>query len=98
MAAGIKAIVFKTTQLDATRQFFESVLRLPLKEVSPQHFVVHSKGIRMVFLNTDKEFEVEFLVNEKPQNNQETKLKGEPTCFSSCKDPNGISIVVFPEQ
>jgi hypothetical protein len=65
MAASIKAIVFKTAQLNATKHFFKTVLGFQIKETSTQHFVVHSKGIRLVFIESGKGFEIELFVNDK---------------------------------
>lgn len=88
-AADIKAIVFRTTQLEATKSFFEHVLQLGITEMSPQHFVVHAKGIRLVFLESVKGFEIELYLHKK------TGLHLTTNAFENCKDPNGINIISF---
>jgi len=66
MSAALRAVVFKTTKFKATKAFFETEPGLPVKEFSNQHFVVFSKGIRLVFLECNDDFEVDFYVNGKP--------------------------------
>jgi catechol-2,3-dioxygenase len=95
MPSDIKAIVFKTTQLKATKDFFENILKLQIKESSARHFVLYSKSIRVVFVETPNDFEVEMYVNDKT-NHLTAALTGETTdaLFRSYKDPNGIHVII----
>jgi len=95
MASRIKAIVFKTKQLQATRNFFNSIPGLRISEASAQHFVVHSKGIRLVFLESANGFEIELYVQDGAgKDTKEIKPDLSSADFSSYKDPNGITIVI----
>jgi hypothetical protein len=95
MPSAIKAIVFKTTQLKATRQFFESILNIQIKEGYARHFVIYSKNIRIVFVESFSDFEVEIYVKDKSNHLPKEIEPGTPgPDFKSCKDPNGIRIVI----
>jgi hypothetical protein len=48
MTTEIKAVVFKTSQLKATKEFFVSKLGIAIEESSITHFVIHSKKIRLL--------------------------------------------------
>ena len=52
------------------------------KEFSHQHFVVHTKGLRIVFLQSENEFDVELYIDSESGN------------FTRLKDPNDVKIVV----
>ena len=95
MGAAIKAIVFKTTQLKATKAFFENVLKLPIKESSVRHFVIYSKRIWLVFVESLHDFEVAMYLNDK-SNPFSEEIQIEPTvpALKSGKDSNGISIII----
>ncbi|RYU91901.1 hypothetical protein EWM62_00205 [Mucilaginibacter terrigena] len=87
MPATIKAVVFKTPQLKASRMFFEEVLKLPIKESSVRHFVIYSKGIRLVFVESLSNFEVEIYINDPSKS---------PTIpdLENYTDSNGIRVVI----
>lgn len=87
MPAAIKAIIFKTPDLNADRVFFEEVLQLKILECSAQHFVIHSKNIRLVFIATPGAFEMEIYVTNDSVN---TQLK-------NYKSPDGIKVVVIKQ-
>jgi catechol-2,3-dioxygenase len=82
MDTKIKAIVLRTQKLSATKLFFENDLGFRIKEFSHQHFVVHTKGLRILFLQSENEFGVELYIVSESGN------------FTSLKDPNDIKIVV----
>ncbi len=98
MSPEIKAIVLKTAQLKSTRDFFENRLKLPIKESSARHFVVHSKNIRLVFMESQHQFEVELYINNMPDSHFDSvQLDLSFATFKNYKDPNGISIII-PEK
>jgi len=82
MDTKIRAVVLRTQKLSATKLFFENDLGFRIKEFSHQHFVVHTKGLRILFLQSENEFGVEFYTDFESGN------------FTSLKDPNDIKIVV----
>lgn len=82
MAAKIKAIVLRTQKISGTKLFFENDLGFKIKEFSHQHFVVHTKGLRILFLQSENDFGVELYIDAESRN------------FTSLKDPNDIQIVV----
>ncbi len=82
MDTKIKAVVLRTQKLSATKLFFENDLSFRIKEFSHQHFVVHTKGLRILFLQSENEFGVELYIDSESGN------------FTSLKDPNDIKIVV----
>jgi hypothetical protein len=89
MAIEIKAVVFKTCNLKATKEFFASTLGITIKESSTTHFVIHSKGIRVLFVESDKDFEVELFTSNKAEQLVTTK-----SGIRKCEDPNGIKIII----
>jgi hypothetical protein len=89
MAVEIKAVVFKTCNLKATKEFFASTLRITIKESSTTHFVIHSKGIRLLFVESDKDFEVELYTSSKAE-----ELIAKNSEIRKCEDPNGIKIII----
>jgi catechol-2,3-dioxygenase len=64
MASILKSVVLKTQKLSTTKLFFEEVLGFKIKESSYQHFVVHTKGVRIVFLESETEFGVELYISK----------------------------------
>jgi hypothetical protein len=95
MPAKIKAIVFKTPQLNASRVFFESVLKRPVNESSERHFVIYSKNIRLVFVESTSGFDVEMYLKGGLENAPEKLLPDSAIPgFESYTDPNGIRIIV----
>jgi hypothetical protein len=67
-----------------------------IKESSAQHFVIHSKGIRFVFLESPGDFEVGIYMDT-PANCLKQNKKQELTAseIQSFKDPNGIDIIII---
>lgn len=101
MAPQIKAVVFKTSRLKATKDFFGSKLGFMIKESSPTHFVIGSKGIRVLFIASDIDFEAELYV-VRGGNSPGKNSRAEPSVLSkpsltSCEDPNNIKII-FSEK
>jgi S-adenosylmethionine hydrolase len=82
MSSSIKSVVFKTPNLNATKSFFENSHGFKIKESSLQHFVLASKGLRIVFLESEADFEIELYMDSKTEN------------LSNIKEPNGIKIRV----
>ena len=82
MDTKIKAVVLRTQKLSATKLFFETDLGFIIKEFSPRHFVVHTRGLRIVFLESENKFDVELYVDSKTIN------------YTNLIDPNDIRIVV----
>ncbi len=50
MRPEIKAVVLRTSGLAATKAFYIHQLGLSIRESSATHFVIHSKGIRLLFV------------------------------------------------
>ncbi len=98
MAPTIKAVVFKTPCLKATFAFFTTILGIVVKESSVTHFVIHSKGLRLLFVEADKGFEIEFYVSkglDRITKNNKALLKFEKQGrLTVCEDPNGIKVIV----
>jgi catechol-2,3-dioxygenase len=82
MAAILKSIAFKTSKLSATKDFFINSLGFKIKESTYKHFVIYSKDVRIVFLESDSDLEIEFFVDSKLDN------------FINMKDPNDIKITI----
>ena len=80
----LKAVVLKTPQLKETLAFFVDKLGLIIKESSPTHFVIHSDGIRILFVESIDDLEVELYLSQ--------KLAKELTVK---EDPNHIKIIVL---
>lgn len=64
MGAEVKAVVFKTRFLKETKEFYTHSLRLKTIESSKNHFVIFSKGIRLLFVSSNQDFEVELYLHE----------------------------------
>lgn len=80
MSSRIISVVLRTKILDTPKLFFENNLGFKIKEYSHQHFVIHTKGIRIVFLESETELEPELYI--------ETDI----TNCSNLFDPNGIKL------
>lgn len=80
MNSRIISVVLRTKILETTKLFFENNLGFKIKEYSHQHFVIHTKGIRIVFLESDTELEPELYI--------ETNILN---CTNQI-DPNGIKL------
>lgn len=85
MKPEIKAVVFRTSRLTATKCFFKDRLGLRISESSATHFVIHSKGVRIVFITSEggPTPEVEIYLGDTPA----AKL-------TVLEDPNHIKIVI----
>jgi hypothetical protein len=79
----LKAVVFKTQRLKETICFFKDQLGLDIIEYSPKHFVIYSKGIRIVFMESETGPNVELYFS---------KSMGER--FIELEDPNQIKIII----
>ena len=83
MKPAIKAVVFRTPRLAATRAFFIDQLGFLIREYSTTHFVIHSKGIRLLFVEASGDPEVEIYLD----NTSVEKL-------TVLEDPNHIKIII----
>ena len=79
----MKAVVFKTPRLKETMRFFTDQLGFTINEYSPTHFVIHSKGIRIVYIKSDTEPDVELYLR-----------KSFSESFTILEDPNQIKIII----
>jgi len=79
----LKAIVFRTSKLKETKDFFINVLGFVIKESSVTHFVIHDKGLRILFVEQAGLLETEIYLNNKPAGNLRT-----------LEDPNQIKIII----
>jgi hypothetical protein len=79
----LKAVVFRTPRLKETMSYFTDQLGLSIKEYSPTHFVIFSKGIRVVFIESETDPNVELYFS---------KSIGES--FAVLEDPNQIKIII----
>jgi hypothetical protein len=52
------------TLFNEAKLFFENHLGFKIKECSLQHFVIQLKGVRIVFLETETEFETELCIEQ----------------------------------
>jgi hypothetical protein len=97
MPTELKAVVFRTSKLKETKDFFVE-LGMAIKESSVTHFVIHSKGIRLLFVESDNDLQVELYLSKSLSRSHENNL----TLHSStknpgltiCEDPNGIQIII----
>ena len=76
-------MVFRTPRLKETLSFFTERLGFNINEYSPTHFVIYSKGIRIVFIDSDTEPEIELYLS---------KSVGKD--FTILEDPNHIKIII----
>jgi len=60
----LRAIVLKTPRLKETLLFFIEELSFTVKESSPTHFVIHSKGIRILFVESNNGLEIELYLSQ----------------------------------
>jgi len=81
--SGLQAIVLKTSRFRETRDFFETIPEMKISESSPTHFVIHARGIRVLFVESAKGPEVELYLTDKSA-----------SAFRILEDPNKIKIVV----
>jgi hypothetical protein len=93
----LKAVVFRISKLKETKDFFVG-LGTAIKESSVKHFVIHSKNIRLLFVESDNDLEVELYLSKSLSLSNENDL----TLHSIAKipglaileDPNGIKIII----
>ena len=83
MNPSLKAIVLKTPRFKETLSFFIDHLGFTIKESSPTHFVIHSKGIRILFIESSNDLEIELYLTQKSA--RELFVQ---------EDPNHIKIIV----
>jgi hypothetical protein len=79
----LKAVVFRTPRLKETMSFFTGQLGFSINEYSPTHFVIYSKGIRIVYIDSNTEPEVELYL-----------CKSTSEGFTILEDPNQIKIII----
>jgi hypothetical protein len=79
----LKAIVLRTPHLKETLAFFVGQLGFIIKESSPTHFVIHSKGIRILFVKSNSGMEVELYLTQRSAH--EILIQ---------EDPNQIKIII----
>ena len=83
MKPSLKAIVLRTPHLKETLAFFVGQLGFIIKESSPTHFVIHSKGIRILFVKSNSGMEVELYLTQRSAH--EILIQ---------EDPNQIKIII----
>ena len=83
MNPDLKAIVLKTPRLKETLSFFIDQLGFTIKESSPTHFVIYSKGIRILFVHSANGLELELYLTQSSA--KELFIR---------EDPNHIKIIV----
>ncbi len=83
MKPQLKAVVFRTARLKETKSYFADQLGLGIKEYSPTHFVIHSKGIRVVFIESETDLKVELYFS-----------KSNSESLTVLEDPNQIKIII----
>jgi hypothetical protein len=83
MKPEIKAVVLRTCRLAATKAFFMDQLGLSIRESSATHFVLYSKGIRLLFVETTGYLEVELYLGSTPAKK-----------LTVLEDPNHIKIII----
>jgi len=79
----LKAIVLKTPRLKETLSFFIEQLGFIIKESSPTHFAIYSKGIRILFVESTNDLEIELYLTQKSAEE-----------LFVLEDPNHIKIIV----
>jgi hypothetical protein len=88
MPAVLKAIVFRTSKLKETKDFFINELGFVIKESSVTHFVIYSNGIRILFVATAKDFKIEFYMLEPGAKNK----------LILQEDPNNIKVIISDKK
>jgi catechol-2,3-dioxygenase len=82
----LKALVLKTSRLKETLDFFETMVGVKIEESSASHFVIYDKGIRILFVASNNDGDVELYFTQK-------SIDG----LTVCLDPNQIKIISSPE-
>jgi catechol-2,3-dioxygenase len=83
MKQDLKAVVFRSSRLLETRQFFETVLEMKIRESSPTHFVIYTEGLRVLFVESNNHLEVELYLSKKSTDGLTVR-----------EDPNQIKIII----
>jgi hypothetical protein len=83
----IKAVVFRTPRLAATKAFFLNQLGFLIREYSTTHFVIYSKDVRLLFVEASGDLEVEIYLDNTPVEK-----------LTVLKDPNHITIIMSKNQ
>ena len=86
MRPHLKAVVLKTDRLKETQDFFETKLGMKIEESSITHFVIYAKGIRILFVESKKDLEVELYLTQ-----------DDIECPNVQADPNQIKIIRSPK-
>lgn len=81
----LKAVVLKTHRLKETQNFFETKLGMKIGESSITHFVIYAKGIRILFVESKNDLEVELYL-----------IRGDIKNPNVQADPNQIKIISSP--
>ena len=79
----LKAVVLKTHRLKETQNFFETKLGMKIEESSIRHFVIYAKGIRILFVESNKDLEPELYLTKKSAGG-----------ITLHEDPNKIKIII----
>jgi catechol-2,3-dioxygenase len=79
----LKAVVLKTSRLRETQVFFGTSLGMKIEESSLTHFVIYAKGIRILFVESNDDLEVELYFTQK-------SVEG----LTVLEDPNQIKIII----
>ena len=83
MNSHFKAVVIKTPRFKETYAFFTEQLGFIVKESSPTHFVIHSKSVRILFVESNDELEIEVYLAQR--SGEERTVR---------EDPNHIKIII----
>jgi hypothetical protein len=83
MKPEIKAVEFRTSRIAATKTFFIDRLGFAVREYSATHFVIHSRGVRLLFVESTGDPEVEIYLDN--------ALAERLTVL---EDPNHIKIII----
>ena len=98
MPTDLKAVVFRTSRLKETKDLFVTDMGMSIKESSATHFVIHSKGIRILFVESDNNVEVELYLSKvlRPSRKKTFTLhsRQKKSGFTIYQDPNGIKIII----
>ena len=79
----LRAVVFRTSRIRETRDFFETTLGMKIMESSPTHFVIYTEGLRVLFVESNSSLEVEFYLSKKSTEH-----------LVVLEDPNQIKMIV----
>jgi len=83
----LQALVLKTPRFRETQKFFTTKLGMKIEESSASHFVIYDKGIRVLFVASDTDLEVELYFT-----------RGLAESLTVQADPNQIKIISSPTK